>query len=72
LEFGDTRPGIAASERERVFQPFYRIDPSGQGSGLGLAIVQSIARRLGLTLRLEAADPAQQSGLRVRLLIPGA
>ncbi|WP_443113902.1 sensor histidine kinase [Herbaspirillum seropedicae] len=72
LEICDTGPGIAASERERVFQPFYRIDPSGQGSGLGLAIVQSIARRLDVTLRLEAADPAQQSGLRVRLLIPGA
>ncbi|WP_075259907.1 sensor histidine kinase [Herbaspirillum camelliae] len=72
LEICDTGPGIAASERERVFQPFYRIDPSGQGSGLGLAIVQSIARRLGVTLRLETADPAQQSGLRVRLLIPAA
>lgn len=72
LDICDTGPGIAASERERVFQPFYRIDPSGNGSGLGLSIVEGIARRLGITLRLDVADQAQQSGLRVSLLIPRA
>ena len=48
----DQGPGIAEVELNRVFDRFYRIDPSrgredGGGSGLGLAIVQSIVRRHG-------------------------
>jgi two-component system sensor histidine kinase TctE len=48
LEVEDTGPGIAPSERERVFERFYRILGSNtQGSGLGLAIVREIARQHG-------------------------
>ena len=44
----DTGPGIEPSQRERVFEPFYRILGSQQvGSGLGLAIVQGAAQALG-------------------------
>jgi two-component system sensor histidine kinase TctE len=41
----DDGPGIPASDRERVFERFYRL-PGGtaDGSGLGLAIVREIAR----------------------------
>jgi two-component system OmpR family sensor kinase len=37
---GDDGPGIAAEDRERIFQRFYRSDASrtGQGAGLGLSI----------------------------------
>ena len=40
LMVGDDGPGIAAEERERIFQRFYRSDASrtGQGAGLGLSI----------------------------------
>lgn len=42
----DDGPGIAPGERERVFEPFVRLDPSRDratgGCGLGLAIVHSI------------------------------
>lgn len=39
----DSGPGIAESERERVFDRFYRQLGSGQeGSGLGLAIAQEV------------------------------
>ena len=46
----DDGPGIAASERERVFEPFYR--PAGRnessgGWGLGLSLVRQIATRHG-------------------------
>jgi two-component system sensor histidine kinase TctE len=40
----DNGPGIAVSERERVFERFYRICTKSSGSGLGLAIVKEIAR----------------------------
>ncbi|BEV15789.1 sensor histidine kinase [Herbaspirillum sp. DW155] len=73
MEIIDNGPGIPASERERVFQPFHRLDPAAApGAGLGLAIVQSVAARLGIVVRLEAADEKTQTGLRVLLDIPAA
>jgi two-component system phosphate regulon sensor histidine kinase PhoR len=40
----DHGPGIAASDRKRVFERFYRAPTSkGRGSGIGLAIVKRIA-----------------------------
>ncbi|WP_426189680.1 sensor histidine kinase N-terminal domain-containing protein [Massilia sp. DWR3-1-1] len=48
LEVEDTGPGIALSERSRVFERFYRIlGSSASGSGLGLAIVREIAQQHG-------------------------
>lgn len=50
---------IPASERERVFEKFYRIpnsDPWKQGgTGLGLALVQKLVANLGGTIHLESA-----------------
>ncbi|HEU4530124.1 MAG TPA: ATP-binding protein [Steroidobacteraceae bacterium] len=43
----DRGPGVAQSERERIFEPFYRAAGAGgteRGFGLGLAIVRQIAR----------------------------
>ncbi len=50
IQVCDNGPGIAATERERIFEPFYR--PAGsrekEGSyGLGLALVRQIAQRHG-------------------------
>ncbi len=51
LQVDDDGPGIAEGERERVFEPFVRLDPSRDratgGCGLGLAIVHSIAVAMG-------------------------
>jgi signal transduction histidine kinase len=47
LRVRDRGPGIAPEHREAVFQPFYRVEPSGPGTGLGLAVVQEVARRHG-------------------------
>lgn len=53
----DRGPGIPESEREAVFQPFRRLDPSRSsstgGSGLGLAIVRQIAQSNGWSVWLE-------------------
>lgn len=46
----DRGPGIPEAEREKVFEPFYRLAGSaerGEGSGYGLALVRRIARLHG-------------------------
>lgn len=46
LEVEDNGPGIAAHEREHIFERFYRILGSNvEGSGLGLAIVREIVQQ---------------------------
>jgi len=53
----DSGPGIAESERELVFQPFYRaLGTNVDGSGLGLAIVMEIATQHDALISVENAD----------------
>jgi signal transduction histidine kinase len=49
--------GIAESDRERVFEPFYRGQHAGNGFGLGLPFARAVARAHGgdLTLGARAA-----------------
>ncbi len=51
VEIDDDGPGIPPADTEKVFEPFYRREPSRSrqtgGIGLGLAIVRSIARGHG-------------------------
>jgi len=72
LEVEDNGPGIPESERQRVFDPFYRMLGSSEiGSGLGLAIAKTITERLGGSIRL--ADAARSAhGLRVSVSLPAA
>ena len=56
LRVVDDGPGIPATERERVFERFQRLEGGGAaGSGLGLAIVKEICARHGAEVLL--ADP---------------
>ncbi|MGI9135846.1 MAG: ATP-binding protein [Candidatus Nanopelagicales bacterium] len=70
LAVGDDGPGLAAAERESVFQRFTRGSAAVPGgSGLGLALVQESARAAG------GDATAQQSplgGLEVRVSFPAA
>lgn len=60
----DTGPGIAPEERERVFDPFYRVLGNGEiGSGLGLAITRTVAASMGATVALGDC-PSPHAGLR--------
>ncbi len=69
LEIGDTGPGIPETERQRVFDRFYRREGSaGAGSGLGLAIVKRIADAHGIEIDLR--DSASESGLHMRFIFP--
>jgi two-component system OmpR family sensor kinase len=55
IEVVDTGPGIPASERSRIFAPFYRgAGAPGPGSGLGLAIARDAAGRCGGSISIEA------------------
>lgn len=68
IEVADSGEGIPASERERVFDRFYRrggeSDGATTGSGLGLSIVRMIAERHGAQVTL--AD-SEAGGLLVRV-----
>jgi signal transduction histidine kinase len=56
----DDGPGIAAADRERVFERFTRLDDARSrdagGSGLGLAIVRELVGRAGGTVRFVDGD----------------
>jgi two-component system, OmpR family, sensor histidine kinase TctE len=66
LQVADEGPGIPVPMRERVFERFYRIDPSrADGCGLGLAIVREIAMTLGASVQL--CEPKTGPGLLVEI-----
>jgi signal transduction histidine kinase len=72
LEVRDHGPGVPPDERERIFEPFYRLAQSretGRGSGLGLALVRQIARRHGGEAVCLAAE---SGGSRFRIDLPAA
>ena len=62
----DDGPGIAEEYREKVFQPFFRLDTSRSratgGSGLGLAIVQQLCQAHGWRVTI---DGGQNGGTEV-------
>ena len=64
----DTGEGIPVESLPRVFEPFWRGDPSRStsGSGLGLALAQRIVEALGGTISVES-QPSQGSRFAVML-----
>jgi len=72
VEVADTGEGIPPSDRERIFDPFYRGGSEGartrSGAGLGLAISRAIVEAHGGRIWL-ADSPA---GTRVRFSLPAA
>jgi two-component system OmpR family sensor kinase len=71
LEVEDQGPGIAEDDAERVFERFYRADPSRSresgGSGLGLSIVAALAEAHG---GAATCTQGKAGGARFRVLIP--
>jgi signal transduction histidine kinase len=51
LRVCDGGAGVPESERERIFEPFYRRADGQGGAGLGLALVRQIAHRHGAEVR---------------------
>ena len=56
IRVNDRGPGVPLSQRERIFEPFYRLPGASEregGVGLGLALVKSITQRHMGTVRCE-------------------
>jgi signal transduction histidine kinase len=72
IEVEDTGPGIAAEQRARVFDRFYRVPnaTADEGSGLGLAIVKRVVDRHAGSVTLD--DAAAGRGLKVSVRLPAA
>jgi signal transduction histidine kinase len=72
IAVGDEGPGIPEAELERVFEPFFRLEPSRNrasgGAGLGLSIARNIARWHGGDVRLR--NRATGAGLIAELWLP--
>ena len=70
IHVSDTGPGIAATDRRRVFERFYQSESgrlSGKGSGIGLSMVKAYAELLGGSVIL---DSTWQQGARFVLDLP--
>jgi two-component system osmolarity sensor histidine kinase EnvZ len=69
----DDGPGIPTLERQAVFEPFYRIEPSRNrqtgGAGLGLAIARAIAEAHNGGIEIE---PSPLGGARFRITLPAS
>ena len=70
IEVADRGPGMTSDHAARVFERFFRADPSraraSGGSGLGLSIVSAIAEAHGGQVRIETS-PGDGATFQVRL-----
>lgn len=57
LAITDDGPGIPEEWRERIFDPFVRLDDSPRGAGIGLFAARRLAHSMGGQLRVEPRLP---------------
>lgn len=57
LAITDDGPGVPREWRERIFEPFVRLDDSARGAGIGLFAARHLARSMGGDLRAEDRQP---------------
>lgn len=69
ISLDDDGPGIPAKDRQRVFDPFVRLDDAGRGAGLGLALVRRIVTNHGGSVR---AAESPLGGCRIQMIWPEA
>lgn len=73
IDFADTGPGIAADEREKVFDAFYSgAAPQGgplKGTGIGLSVVREFVEAHGGTVEIVSGE---FPGAHLRIRLPAA
>lgn len=67
IEVLDEGGGVPTSERERIFEPFYRLRPQDHGAGLGLNLVRDLMQLHGGTI--EVLD-GKSGGACFRMIFP--
>lgn len=76
IDVTDDGPGIAAGDRARVFEPFFRGErqppDAPRGSGIGLSIVQELVRAHDGQIDLLMPDELSPSGAHFRIELPHA
>jgi signal transduction histidine kinase len=73
VKVADTGPGIPVEERDKIFQPFYRVRQGHrivEGMGLGLSIARDIVAAHGGQIELESSTGPQDAGSCFHLKIP--
>ncbi|RZU02684.1 sensor histidine kinase [Rivibacter subsaxonicus] len=73
IAVSDRGPGVPPEQRERIFEPFYRLPGHAEragGVGLGLSLVRQIALLHGGTVRCEARESG--AGSRFVISLPPA
>jgi signal transduction histidine kinase len=76
LAISDEGPGIPLADRERVFDPFVRLEPRPRrvaGTGIGLAVVRELVTALGGSVSAhDAATGGAAFTVRIPIVEPGA
>lgn len=71
IKLADNGPGVSEEALEKLFDIFYRTDPSrsnpSKGSGLGLSITAKILEKLGGSIR---AENVPEGGLAIVMMFP--
>src|SRR6266571_1661136 len=67
LLVADSGPGVAAEDRDKIFEPFYTTKEPGRGTGLGLAIVARAVHDMGGVVWV---DPAREGGAAFKMFFP--
>ena len=69
IEVDDDGPGVPATIRDRIFDPFMTTKDVGEGTGLGLSVCRGLVEAAGGQI---GVDPSRIAGARIYVELPAA